>query len=195
MVTPTCVSWAPPGADDPRQAEVGHLHLAAAAEHQVFGLDVAVDDAPLLRLVQGGGRLAQDVEHQPRFQTALFAHHLAQVVAGHVLLGDEVGAAGAAHLVHLDDVGVNQRGGGSGLVLEAADVGGVAREVGAENLQRHLPAERLLFGQVDLGHRPPPNPAEHLIVAELLAGVIWHDGRSIGGKSIACVFARRSMTQ
>ena len=44
--------------DDPREAEVEHLHVAVAAHHDVLGLDVAMDDA-------GGVRGGQRARHLP----------------------------------------------------------------------------------------------------------------------------------
>ena len=47
------------------------------------------------------------------------------------------------------------------------DVGGVGGQVAREHLERHLPAQRHLLGQIDLGHRPPAQPPQQAIVAQL----------------------------
>jgi hypothetical protein len=74
--------------------------------------------------------------------------------------------------MNLYDVGVDEGGSGLGLHLEAADVGGVFGQFPLENLERDLPPERELLGQIDVGHRPTAEPAEQAIIADLPSGKI-----------------------
>ena len=94
------------------------------------------------------------------------SEQLLQVLTGDVLLGDVVPAVDAADLVNRDDVGVDELGGGLGLVMEAADVGLVAGERAAEHLDCHLPTERKLLGQIDFRHPAAAQTAQDLIVAQ-----------------------------
>nr|WP_264198736.1 hypothetical protein [Pseudonocardia sp. ICBG601] len=69
---------------------------------------------------------------------------------------------GRAGVVHGDDAGVVDRGGGAGLVAQPGDVAGVARA--QEQLHRDRAVQLPVVGQV---HRRHPAPAEH--VAQLVA--------------------------
>ena len=51
---------------DAGEAEVGDFYFAAAGEHDVFGFDVAVDDAFAGSFGEGGGDLADDIERELR---------------------------------------------------------------------------------------------------------------------------------
>ena len=79
-----------------------------------------------------------------------------------------------ADFVDLHDAGVHERGGGAGFVMETADVVRIAGQLGVEHLERDLPAERKLLGQIDLGHRPAAEPAEDVEVFQLFANEIGH---------------------
>jgi hypothetical protein len=153
------------GAVDAGEAEVGDLHLAAGAEHDVLGLDVAMDDARFGGFAEGGDDLAEHVEHDAGLERVLAFEHFAQVLAADVLLGDEVDAAGAADFVDLDDVGVDEGGGGAGFLEEAGDVGGVAGERGLEDFEGDAAAERLLLGEIDLGHAAGAEAPQDAVVA------------------------------
>jgi hypothetical protein len=48
--------------DELRQAEIEHLHQMPIGDHHVRALDVAMDDAALMRLVQRVGQLQRDVQ-------------------------------------------------------------------------------------------------------------------------------------
>ena len=56
---------------------------------------------------------------------------LGQVLALHILLGDEVHAVDAADFVDLHDVGMHQRGRGAGFVMKRSHVRGVGGQVAA----------------------------------------------------------------
>jgi len=89
-----------------------------------------------------------------------------------------VGAVrGLAQVVHGDDVGVGEGGRAPGLAPEALHGLPVVGVLFGEHLDRHVPAQDLVAGQVDLAHPAPaeeaegtiavvyrasPRPAEHL---------------------------------
>ena len=49
--------------DRARETEVEHLHEPVAAEHDVLGLDVAMDDAGCVRRAEGSRDLRADLDH------------------------------------------------------------------------------------------------------------------------------------
>src|SRR6185369_2884485 len=56
--------------DGLRETEVEHLHDAVApAQHDVFRLDVAMDDVRLMRCIQSGGDLDANLQHFVKIQT------------------------------------------------------------------------------------------------------------------------------
>jgi len=68
-----------------RPAKVGELHLAADAEQEVFGLDVAVDDVAAVQVLQGQRDL-RDVLRRPLVaELALLAQNLEQLALRGVL--------------------------------------------------------------------------------------------------------------
>ena len=67
-----------------------------------------MDDPPFGGLGQGGGRLPHDAQGQLQIGRAAADEQFVQVLPLDVFLGDEVHAVGAAHLVDLHDVGMDQ---------------------------------------------------------------------------------------
>jgi len=112
-------------ADLHRQAEVGQDGPAAGlgVEKDVGGLDVAVDDAPRVGVVQGVAHIAHDLQDALRRDgppgAARLLDHLGQRLAPDQLHGDEEQVAGLAVLVDADDVGVIETGDGPRLQAEA----------------------------------------------------------------------------
>jgi hypothetical protein len=129
-------------------------------------------------LAERGGDLAEHVEHHAGVERGFALEHLAQVLAADIFLGDEVDAVGLADFVDLHDVRVDERGGGARLVEEPLDVRAVAGERSLQHLERDLPAERPLLGQVHLGHTAGAQASQNAIVAQFAAGQIngvrWH---------------------
>ncbi len=179
---PICVSSLPP-TGDAGQAEVGHLHLAAGGEHDVLGLDVAVDHALLGRLGQRRGHLPHDRQRVRQIGRAVPADVIAEVLPLHVFLGDVVQVVDAADLVNLHDVGMDQRGGRLGLQLEALQIDPIAGQFRLEDFDSHPPFQPFLLGQIDLGHRPAAQTPQQMEVAQLPAGEVGIGG---GRRSWGC---------
>ena len=89
-----------------REAEVGDPHAAAAVEHDVGGLQVAVQDAPVVRRGEPGAELPRDLERLVRRQPADAPQQRGEVLAVHVLHREEVLAVDLADVVDAADVGV-----------------------------------------------------------------------------------------
>ena len=67
------------------QAEVGDAQPAVLAEQQVGGLDVAVDEAAAVGVVEAAGRLEADEQRLRRRQLPAAVEHRAQAAAAEVL--------------------------------------------------------------------------------------------------------------
>ncbi len=152
---------------EPRgDAEVGEVGVVLLVQQHVRGLQVAVHDAlavcvreraaDLGEQARGGLQLpGAAIERLPQRAAAQPAHH-------------QVGAVGIAPVVvERDDVRVLELRDELCLGLEATDEGGLVDELGADDLDRHLAADRGLIGAVD--------DAE-VAGADLLAKLVAADG-------------------
>jgi hypothetical protein len=144
-------------------AEVGHLHPPIITKQHVGGLDVAVYQP----LGVGGGQRRADLDRElggpAGRQPALAVEQLGQALARHVLHHQvELFGVGAA-VEHGHDVGMAQPGRGAGLPLEPLHerrVLGVGR---AEHLDRDLPLQHPVGGQVHPGHPAHPEQRTQLV--------------------------------
>ena len=131
-------------------AEVHDLDGAVVGDHDVRGLDVAVDDAVAVAVGEGVEDPLGDAEGLGRRQRAALGEDLAQGPAVDVLHDDEghldLGAPALdegvlAVVVDGDDGGVVEPGGRLGLAPEPGDERLVAGEVAAEHLDGDLPPQ------------------------------------------------------
>ena len=106
--------------DDPREAEVEHLHVAVGADHDVFGLDVAVDDAGGVRRGQRARHLPPDVNRRRERLRALDERPQRPPV-DELLDDEELAVRRLADFVDGDDVGVVEGRGRARLAQEALD--------------------------------------------------------------------------
>ena len=158
----------------PGDAKVEHAHRAVGQEHDVFGFDVAVDDAVAVGVAQGQGGLAGNVEGLLPGQGAPLVQDLAHVLAGHVFHDQVVDVAVGAIVEHRDDVHLGRRLAEArdelGLLGEALQKAHVLAELRVEDLDRNsLPVAQVL-GQVDPGHAAAAQLGDQLVaVAQSLA--------------------------
>ena len=150
--------------EDLREAEVDDLHEVGARaqglEHDVVGLEVAVDDAEGVRLLERGERLPQHVGDAPQGQRPLVVRDAPQVAAAQVLHDDvRLPLLGAAEVEDGDGVRVAQAACGARLVEEARRGQLVVGQVRVNDLDRDRPPERDLLGAV---HAPHAADADHV---------------------------------
>ena len=152
-----CARLGPTAGDQLRDAEVRQQRVAAA-QQDVLGFHVPVDDAVLVGAVEGVGDLADDGEgvghgelplaRQPGPEgLALDAGHGVPEELGAALAGDR------AAVEHGQDVGVLEPGGEADLAQEPVGADG-GRELGPEHLQRDGAVVPKVVGQPDLSHAP-----------------------------------------
>jgi amino acid transporter len=118
------------------QAEVGNLGGAVVCEENVVGLQVAVDDAPLVRVMDGQRKLPEQRGGLPRRGQA-GGQFFRQAAASKEFQGQERLVVERAHLVNLDDVGVLHLGDGLRLDAEAQAFLRAGADAPRNHLQGH----------------------------------------------------------
>jgi len=159
-----------PRADDrsrPRQAargvqqlgdaEVHHEGIAVIVEHHVRRLDVAVDHALVVGVVQRTPHLAQQTgDFAQRWQelagAGALCHALGQRAAGQQPHNQVADVLLRAIVEDGDDVGMFERGGSLRLTGEALDVAGLLGQSSGHHLDGDVPLEAALIGAIDGPH-------------------------------------------
>ena len=143
-----------------RQAEVGDANLPAAVEHHVGRLQVAMEDAAIVRRGKAGADLSNDLDGLVRRQPADAAQQRRKVFAVHVLHRHERTAVPLADVMNPADIGMRDLAGGARLVAQARRQGGL---VAAQELQRDGLAEREIVGAIDLAHAAATEQADDAV--------------------------------
>ena len=155
------------------EAEVEDLDLAVRRHLHVRGLEVAVDDALLVSLLEGLGDLLRDGDRLvDRDLSALQA--LREVLAFDQLHDEDVRLRSvrerrALEAVEVGDAGVVEGGEDLGLALEPGEAIGVGGEGLGEKLESHVAAQRRVGGAVDLAHAARPEGRGDLVVRQGLS--------------------------
>ncbi len=131
-------------------SEIAQYRGAVVPEQDVVGFDVAVDITALVGVIQRRGHLPDDAYGLRRGYAAF--QPVLQGCPGQVVHGNIVVVFVAAHVVDGDDIGVGQLADDLGLAIKPAAEAGVAGQTGGHDLDRHLPIDAFLDGEVDGGH-------------------------------------------
>jgi len=134
------------------QAEVGDACVAAAVDHHVGGLQVAVQDPALVGGGQAGGDLAGDLHRAVAGQAADAGEQRGQVLAVHQLHRDEGVALALADVVDAHHPRMGDLPRGADLAREALQAGRVLLEGLGQELQGDRLADAQVVGAVDLAH-------------------------------------------
>jgi hypothetical protein len=156
---------APRGEGD---AEVGH-HRLALVQQDVLGLDVAVDQAVGVGVVQGGGHLPHQAHGLIDGKLRLGREPLPERAAPHVGHDVEQTPAGLAGVVERQDVGMVERRGDPDLADEPVGAEHGA-QLGPEHLDGDLPAMAQVVGQINGRHASVPQLSENGVVVADYAG-------------------------
>ncbi len=136
--------------DGERNAEVGH-ERAPVVDQDVLGLDVAVDHAVAVGVVERGGHLGREADGVADRELLLAAEPIAEALAFDERHDVPGGAVRFAAVDEAEDVGVLQGGDRLDLAEEplGADHGG---QLGAEHLDGDPAVVPEVLGEVDGGH-------------------------------------------
>src|SRR6185436_11304683 len=180
------------------QPEIENLDAPLAGDEQVLRLQVAVDDAALVR----GGKPARDlnrvVDRLGRRDPPLLLQAVAQRLALEQLHHRVDDARFVADVVDGEDVGMIERGHRPRLALEAREAIGGGVGLRGKDLDRDLAPEPRVVGAIDLAHAAPADRAEDLVRAEAGADAYGIDRAhppSISWlRSARCARSSRSLT-
>ena len=139
----------------PRQAEIHQQWVALLVEHDVGRLDVTMDNAPTVGVVQRPGQVANDLDGSIEVESA-FIYGGFERLAFNKRRGNVVGVAVDAGLEDGHDVGVAKLSGRLSLAQETLlALFGVQRS-GVRDLQGHFSVERGIVGPIDDPECPGP---------------------------------------
>ena len=151
------------------EAEVEDLDAAVVGDEEVFGLEVAVDDAFQVRGREPMGDLQRAVDCLARREPPA-CELRPERLAFEELLDDVGSPLVRADVVDRGDVGVVEDARRLRLLLEAPEAVGVGRERSRQHLDRHFAAEPRILRAVDLSHSPGADLAEDLVRTETGTG-------------------------
>ncbi len=134
------------------QSQVEDPHPPFGVEHEVGRLDVAVDDAALVRVREAGGGLSHPLDDVVDRLRAGFLDELGERAALDEVHHEVVRAMGFTALDRTDDVRVVERGRGPELAFEPSHGAAIAERRRIDDLQRHDPSVATMLGTVDAAH-------------------------------------------
>ena len=143
--------------------EVHDLDVTLGGEHDVRRLDVAVDDAVAMGVLERSEDSGDDVEGLVDGECAVFIEDFAQRLTLDVFHDDEGHGHGRAtgfdeflftRIVDGDDSGVIETGRGLRLALEAGVERGIAGEIGAQKFDGHATPETVVDALMHFCHAP-----------------------------------------
>jgi hypothetical protein len=160
------------------KTEVENLHSPVGEQEDVLGLQVAVDDAALVRRGEPGGDLRRDLHGLARRRRSA-VQALAQRLAEEELHDRERLVALPADVVDGEDVGMREGGDRLRLALEAGERVGARREMRRQHLERHVALEPRVARPIDLPHPSSPELAQDLVRPEPISDRERHAPSSI----------------
>ena len=149
------------------EPEVEQLR-AGLGQHDVGGLEIAVDDALPMRLVEGVGDLGRDLQRLVERERPLLEAG-GERLPVEMRHDEEVRAVGVADVVDAADMRMIERRDGARLALEPRAQVGIAGDVRREDLDGDAAIEPRVAGFVDFAHAASTQRADDFIRTETRA--------------------------
>ncbi len=156
------------------QPEIDQAGEVIAGEQDVGRFDVAVQQAPLVGVVECPGHRGDDGAHVVYRHPVLILgfHQLSRIGALDVVHRNPQLILEVASVVHADDMRMKQRGAQVGFAVKPAPEFGIRRHVGRQDLERVAPRQPWVLSKIYLGHASGPEqpnngvPGEHLTATQ-----------------------------
>jgi hypothetical protein len=139
-----------------RQPKIHDKDLAAAIDHDVGRLQVAVQHAFFVRRRQARAQLARGLQRLIHRQPPDTPQQGTEILPVHVLHGDVVQPLHLADVVNPAHVGMRHLARDAHFIIEARQRAFVASGGFRQELQRHHLSQRQVRGAIDLTHAAPP---------------------------------------
>ncbi len=153
------------------QAEIGQVRFTAGVEEDVGGLEIAMEHAALMGVMDGAGERGQEHRRLARREGRLpVGQPLRQGGALHQLHRQEVPAVVLSDFVDGHDVGMVEAGGGAGFGLKAGDAFRGAFLPGFNQFQGDQPPQAALPSPIHDAHAAARDFPEQLVIAEAVPG-------------------------
>ncbi len=165
-------------------AEVRQQHPPIGRQQDVGRLDVAMDEAGTVGLVERARNRRADVDGELRTEALLTVEQLAEALAVDELHHHGLAAVVLEHVVDGDDVGVVQPGDGDRFAPEPFGDHGIGGEVRLEPLDGDPAVELDVGGDPHLGHPTVTDPPFEVVpLREQLDGRVGDGRRGRGWRS------------
>ena len=148
-----------------RETKIEHLDQPILGDHDVSGLEVAMNNARGMRLRQRVRNLNAISDGFTQFELALLDHRRQRRPA-HVLHYDEVGVVLGVDFVDGDDIGMIERGSRHGLTLEAGASSLGQRAIGRKNFDGNVAIKPGIMRAINHAHSACPNIRENVVMRE-----------------------------
>ncbi len=149
-----------------RQTEVQHFHAAVGAHLDVCGLEVAMDDAELVRGFERVGNLSRDGQCVGEWDSRGLADHLGQRGPLDQFHDDGVGGGRVFEPVDVRDVGMIEGAEHLRLALEPRQSVRVVGQQTRQHLQCDVAIELRVPGPIHLSHAAFANQADNFVGAD-----------------------------
>ena len=173
------------GVERLRQAEVQHLHHAVWPHFDVRGLEIAVDDALLVRRFERLGDLRRDRPGVGQRQRSL-RDPIGKCRARHKLEHERMHSSAVFEAVDVADVRMIERREHLRFTPEAGEAAWIVRDGGQQDFDRDVAIELRVARLVDLAHAARADPHRERVRADALAlevfrhlGIVESNGRRV----------------
>ena len=153
------------GGIQPCNTKIGYLDAAVLENHNVVGLDIPVDNAPAVGVLQRLGDLGCKMQRLPPGKRPTLLHILLQRQSVDELHNDVVNIVGVIDVINRHNIGVREHGNGLGLRIKPSAEVLVPAKLLLEDFHRHIAVEPMASGPVDHGHAASADLLENFITA------------------------------
>ena len=168
------------------QTEVGDAHLTQGVQEDVGGLDVAVEDALVMGVLQGIADLLDDLDRLAGGERGV-ADEFLEVGAVHELHEEVEQVIPLAEVEDGDDVGMLEPCQGLRFTLEAQGEVGVMLRGAGEDLERHIAIEPGLPGVIHGTHASSSEQANDFQIGEEVLQLLRLSRRTPGAEEDGAV--------